>query len=257
MNRKEKLEQEVKKQRSVSEELAFLRGVEWADENPAWISVKDGLPPFDWKVEGSWKSSLPILIYTPISGDVVIGTYQSDETGTYWYYDGAIHGTCEVCNDIEFTNVSHWMPLPNKPKASLMNVGDISIHQKPDHQTESKKAEVGKNNHKNKYGLLSPSLEEAEKAMRFIDSQLERRLKWLTEEEQCKLYRLLKALTNPIETRLFIDCEGLDELEEFRLEVSDTNKRIDTLKVFQHALSLSGCHRVARNIDLVVENVVY
>lgn len=94
MNRKEKLEQEVKKQRSVSEELAFLRGVEWADENPAWISVEERLP----------EHSQTVLALADW-GEILIGSYDAELNAFVNHNGGRLT-----------TNVTHWMPLPNKPK---------------------------------------------------------------------------------------------------------------------------------------------
>ena len=90
----------------------FIEGAKWADQHPHWIPVEEERPKFDWKDDGTWSSSLPILIYS-IHG-ISIGTFQLDHiTGkAYWFFDGSKH---EEFMD-KWRIVTHWMPLPAAPR---------------------------------------------------------------------------------------------------------------------------------------------
>lgn len=87
MTREERIEQESKKQRTVSEEIAFQKGAKWADDNPAWISVEDKLPEEE--------------NYYLVSDGISVLRYWVDRG---WVPSG-------LSDDI-----THWMPLPNPPK---------------------------------------------------------------------------------------------------------------------------------------------
>ena len=91
---------------------AFVAAANWADSHPHWIPVEEERPKFDWKDDGSWSSSLPILIYS-IHG-ISIGTFQLDHmTGkSYWFFDGSKHE--EFAG--EWRIITHWMPLPQPPR---------------------------------------------------------------------------------------------------------------------------------------------
>jgi hypothetical protein len=69
---------------------AFVRGAQWADKNPAWISVKDKLPPEDTRV----------LIYTS-DGSVNFGAYLS-----------SIHTFCLHWANGDEGKILFWMPIP-------------------------------------------------------------------------------------------------------------------------------------------------
>lgn len=90
----------------------FCAGWRAADSYPNWISVEDELPPFDWKEDGSWRRSLPVLIYDPTRG-IFVGCYESDDLygKTYWIYDNGKRPTKEVSGGYEWDNVTHWMPI--------------------------------------------------------------------------------------------------------------------------------------------------
>lgn len=153
MNRKERLEQEVKKQRSVSEELAFLRGVKWADDNP-WTAVEDGLPDSDFAKKLSElrnitdkeeyakaladffindKLSLTTLLLMAIDWGEQQPHWISVEdelpengyevivsVGNHFCYTAFRCGDKWYFNDNlnkrEISPVTHWMPLPQPPK---------------------------------------------------------------------------------------------------------------------------------------------
>ena len=95
----------------------FINGAKWADFHPHWISVEDEMPPFDWKEDGTWRRSLPVLIYDPTRG-IFLGCYESDDLygKTYWIYDNGKRPTKEVSGGYECDNVTHWMPLPEAPR---------------------------------------------------------------------------------------------------------------------------------------------
>ena len=88
------------------------QGAQWADQHPQWISVEDEMPPFDWKEDGSWRRSLPVLIYDPTRG-IFVGCYESDDLygKTYWIYDNGKRPTKEVSGGYEWDNVTHWMEI--------------------------------------------------------------------------------------------------------------------------------------------------
>lgn len=93
MTRKERLLTQAHKERSVSEELAFQRGAEWADNNPNWVSVEEGLPEEQTTViaRHDW-------------GEFFIGDYYPE------------NNTLVKSNGRVTTYVTHWMPLPQPPK---------------------------------------------------------------------------------------------------------------------------------------------
>lgn len=74
MTRKERLLTQAHKERSVSEEVAFRKGAEWADEHPNWSSI-----PAKFKAECAKADPLRTLevgkIYDCISwnGKVIVG----------------------------------------------------------------------------------------------------------------------------------------------------------------------------------------
>lgn len=90
----------------------FCAGWRAADRHPNWISVEDEMPPFDWKENGTWRRSLPVLIYDPTRG-IFVGCYESDDLygKTYWIYDNGKRPTKEVSGGYELDNVTHWMPI--------------------------------------------------------------------------------------------------------------------------------------------------
>jgi hypothetical protein len=71
----------------------FSYGAEWADRNPAWISVKDELP-----AEGK-----EVLVYDEHDG---IETAHRLHDNVWGGYDEQSY----------YNNITHWMPLPNEPK---------------------------------------------------------------------------------------------------------------------------------------------
>lgn len=90
----------------------FCAGWRNADRCSRWIPVEEKRPPFDWKDDGTWSSSLPILIYS-IHG-ISIGTFQLDHVSgkSYWFFDGSKH---EEFAD-GYRLITHWMPLPAEPQ---------------------------------------------------------------------------------------------------------------------------------------------
>lgn len=94
MTRKERLLTQAHKERSVSEELAFQRGAEWADNNPNWISVEEGLPEHSQTV-----------LALPDWGEILIGSYDAELNAFVNHNGGRLT-----------TNITHWMPLPKPPK---------------------------------------------------------------------------------------------------------------------------------------------
>lgn len=104
------------------ERIHFIDGAKWADSHPQWIPVEEERPKFDWKDDGTWSSSLPILIYS-IHG-ISIGTFQLDHiTGkAYWFFDGSKH---EEFMD-KWRIVTHWMPLPEAPRKEENNESETT-----------------------------------------------------------------------------------------------------------------------------------
>lgn len=98
-------------------EVGFIDGCVWADQHPQWIPVEEKRPPFDWKDDGTWSTSLPILIYS-IHG-ISIGTFQLDHVigKSYWLFDGSKH---EEFSD-GYRLITHWMPLPEAPRKEADN----------------------------------------------------------------------------------------------------------------------------------------
>jgi hypothetical protein len=76
----------------------FVAGVEWADTHPHWISVKDEKPPYDESV----------LLCVKCFDYVIIGEL-SDEYGRDIYHD-------DEGSPYRYESITHWMPLPAKPK---------------------------------------------------------------------------------------------------------------------------------------------
>ena len=92
MTREEQIKREAAWQRSVSEERAFIRGAQWADEHPHWISVEEELPKEnEWVLTCNRGGSVNLLM---LAGN------------GYWYdKDVGLHH-----------HITHWMPLPAPPK---------------------------------------------------------------------------------------------------------------------------------------------
>ena len=89
MTRQEQIEQEAKTHSAdVLDRHWFKRGAEWADQHPAWESVKDSLPEDDECC----------LIYGDSGID--IGSYNSKTQ--YWLSEYSGQPT-------------HWMPMPAAP----------------------------------------------------------------------------------------------------------------------------------------------
>ena len=114
------LSEEQRKQMDIVD--AFAYGVLHGWNNPSWISVEEEMPPFDWKENGTWRRSLPVLIYDPTRG-IFVGCYESDDLygKTYWIYDNGKRPTKEVSVGYEWDNVTHWMPLPTPPQGKEAN----------------------------------------------------------------------------------------------------------------------------------------
>ena len=93
MTREEQIYNESRKQRSVSEEVAFRKGAEWADNNPNWISVEERLPEENAKGES----------------DVVLVT--DGKHIFHGYYWRRINDWISL-----FLIPTHWMPIPKPPK---------------------------------------------------------------------------------------------------------------------------------------------
>ena len=98
MTRDELIRQEAAKERSVSQEKAFRRGADFAD-NHCWVSVEDELPPLEMAV-------------------LVCNSCQPERD--FWF----AHRTERpdvIVDKNKFSNygkdytVTHWMPLPEPP----------------------------------------------------------------------------------------------------------------------------------------------
>lgn len=74
---------------------AFMRGVEWADEHPHWISIEDELPP-------RLDEDLDVSITVIVCDEVNIGFGEYDFDKLKWFSD--------------IRSVTHWMPIPKPPK---------------------------------------------------------------------------------------------------------------------------------------------
>ena len=99
MTREEQIRTEARKEKTTFAENGFVRGAEWADNNPNWISVEDRLP------EEKDRGESDVVLVT--DGEQIWHGY-------YWFYfsDG------RPCNDW-FSQVkmpTHWMPMPKMPK---------------------------------------------------------------------------------------------------------------------------------------------
>ena len=97
MTRRERMLTQAHKERSVSEELAFQRGAEWADNNPNWVSVDERLPE-----EKDNEESDMVLV---TDGERMFH-------GHYWF---RINDWISLVR-----KPTHWMPLPNKPKGETI-----------------------------------------------------------------------------------------------------------------------------------------
>lgn len=74
----------------------FIKGSEWADAHPNWISVEDELPPIDRAI--AYKFSKKVLVS---DGEHIHASRYSYNTGEWLVVD---------------IIVTHWMPLPNLPE---------------------------------------------------------------------------------------------------------------------------------------------
>ena len=81
---------EAKKERSVSEEMAFKRGVLWSQKHPHWISVEEELP----------KNGVFVVAHTP--------------NDMYSPMCCCLYGT----GVFDVLGATHWMPLPTLPNVS-------------------------------------------------------------------------------------------------------------------------------------------
>lgn len=80
---------------------SFVKGAEWSDEHPNWISVEDELPPKESKYDDN-----SIVVLATDGNGVYKGLYRSGEYLSGWF-------TYDLW---ELDNITHWMPLPNPPK---------------------------------------------------------------------------------------------------------------------------------------------
>ena len=99
MTREEEIKREAAWQRSVSEERAFIRGAQWADEHPHWISVEEELP----------ENYREVII--AISHHFC---YTAFRCGDKWYLNDDL-------NTRELPSATHWMPFPAPPKINNQN----------------------------------------------------------------------------------------------------------------------------------------
>lgn len=72
-----------------------------------WINVKDRLP--DLKTY--------CLVWAKFSQDDKYQSYHAyfDENDIYHNYEFVSKSHCGCCGDIEFNEITHWMPLPKEP----------------------------------------------------------------------------------------------------------------------------------------------
>lgn len=93
MKREEQIIAEARKEKTTFAENGFVRGAEWADEHPNWISVEDRLPEEKDKGE---------------SDMVLVTDGEQIWHGHYWY---RINDWISLVR-----KPTHWMPLPQLPK---------------------------------------------------------------------------------------------------------------------------------------------
>lgn len=90
---------------SASVQEAFSEGVEWADNNPAWISVKDEMP--------SPYKEVVLCFYTfGVDGTAIHDTCLGFWNREIWIASNYL----DLQNKKIGANVTHWMPKPGLPK---------------------------------------------------------------------------------------------------------------------------------------------
>ena len=85
-------------------ETEFIKGADWREQNPNWISVKDRLPEDRGNVLILW------------GGEVVMGWYHVEED----CFD--LEGEC-ARTELRLDEVDGWLPMPNAPRGRNDHAG--------------------------------------------------------------------------------------------------------------------------------------